>query len=713
MLFHSPRRTPRTSPASSRRHAPPRLLESLEPRTLLTAALTNDALAGAWSFNGMGFSGSMSFDNVGNITASSLTDTTGAASTPTGNYTLDTATGALSLIFAGHTYAGSINSSADTIAVTLPGTTATLAVLAKSNAVAFTNADLKGTWSVLLNGNIANSTGTGTMFFDGIGHILGGPFKDAAGKGLLIAGTYSVSAAGVVTGSFAFVDPAGHGTTAFTGQLNTSKDILSVNPTPFAAANAVHAPIMGLIVRTAAKTTADDIAGVWNISRDGLSGSITVADNGKITAGSITDASGNVNTVTGSLTVSSSKVLKLSLKLTHGTTTTSITETGVINDNRNVIALEQSPSNSVASNSKNSLAILTQSQNRPPRLTSIKTLVNAIAATPFTINYATLLANSNAFDVDNDALGFVIETVSSGTLTVNGNAVVAGTTVVHSGDTLSWTPAAGAKGKIIAFTVRATDGALTTAADIPVAVNTLAQPVVKISLTRDTISEVASGPKNVTTYRFSRTGGDLSVPLVVSYTIAGTSPNDGTAFTANPALSGAITIPINKKFIDVIIAPKDDAIANPDGKRTLILTLSASLNTTVGNSYTLSSKDADKSRTLTFLDHNLAPVLAPSGPVAGALKNTPFDISYANLTTDTGASDREHETLTFNVKAIAGTIQKNGVAIPANTFTTIAAGDTLTWIPPTDQSGVISALFVSVSDPFATSAPRALQIIIE
>ena len=78
-----------------------------------------------------------------------------------------------------------------------------------------------------------------------------------------------------------------------------------------------------------------------------------------------------------------------------------------------------------------------------PTLTTISTLSTAVPQVPFSISYATLLAASNAQDFNNAPIQFRINTVQNGTLTITHNgvttAVVAGTTLLGSGDSLTWT----------------------------------------------------------------------------------------------------------------------------------------------------------------------------------------------------------------------------------------------------------------------------------
>ncbi|MBI3865204.1 MAG: hypothetical protein HY290_25295, partial [Planctomycetia bacterium] len=113
--------------------------------------------------------------------------------------------------------------------------------------------------------------------------------------------------------------------------------------------------------------------------------------------------------------------------------------------------------------------------NQAPTLSSINTLVQADAQTPFNINYPMLLGASNAADPNGDVLTFGFNAFSpaqtaNGTLqivksgTVNAVAVTPGTTVFAPGDTLIWTPKPGIAGNSVnAFTVFASDGLLTSA----------------------------------------------------------------------------------------------------------------------------------------------------------------------------------------------------------------------------------------------------------
>jgi len=79
---------------------------------------------------------------------------------------------------------------------------------------------------------------------------------------------------------------------------------------------------------------------------------------------------------------------------------------------------------------------------------------------PYSISYAELLAASDAKDGDGDDIDFLIDSIGSGTVTVNGVPVEAGVTTLSPGDELVWIPDT-AGDAIPAFSVKATDGEAT------------------------------------------------------------------------------------------------------------------------------------------------------------------------------------------------------------------------------------------------------------
>jgi hypothetical protein len=104
---------------------------------------------------------------------------------------------------------------------------------------------------------------------------------------------------------------------------------------------------------------------------------------------------------------------------------------------------------------------------RPAIANTSATLGPADQQTPFHISYGSLLAATGATDPNNDAIQFQFNSISAnGTLQITHNAVtstvVANSTVMMPGDSLTWTPGNGVTGPAVsAFTVTAFDGSLT------------------------------------------------------------------------------------------------------------------------------------------------------------------------------------------------------------------------------------------------------------
>jgi Concanavalin A-like lectin/glucanases superfamily/Purple acid Phosphatase, N-terminal domain len=108
--------------------------------------------------------------------------------------------------------------------------------------------------------------------------------------------------------------------------------------------------------------------------------------------------------------------------------------------------------------------------NRAPTLTFINTLTGGVEGVPFNITFPLLASAANEADPDNDPIRFRIESITNGNLTKNGVAVVPGTTLLASGETLVWIPPTGVLGDRPAFTVRASDGQAVSATPIQVSV---------------------------------------------------------------------------------------------------------------------------------------------------------------------------------------------------------------------------------------------------
>lgn len=121
--------------------------------------------------------------------------------------------------------------------------------------------------------------------------------------------------------------------------------------------------------------------------------------------------------------------------------------------------------------------------NDRPTLTAISTFNGGTSNLPYTISYEDLLAKSDLADVDaisaNQTLSFLVQSVTEGTLTLNGVAVVPGNTLITPGDAVVYTPSGAASGVENAFTVTGFDATSLTA---PGALSSVTPITVKVDV---------------------------------------------------------------------------------------------------------------------------------------------------------------------------------------------------------------------------------------
>ncbi len=96
--------------------------------------------------------------------------------------------------------------------------------------------------------------------------------------------------------------------------------------------------------------------------------------------------------------------------------------------------------------------------NNPPSLTANSSLSGARANQPFPISFGTL--NPVVQDADNDLSTIRVDSITAGTLRINGNVVVPGTesAILPLGASLEYIPPANAVGNVPAFALSASDG---------------------------------------------------------------------------------------------------------------------------------------------------------------------------------------------------------------------------------------------------------------
>ena len=166
-------------------------------------AYNNADISGTWDLKTIYCSGTVTFDDNGNITGGSWIDAEGQTTTCTGGtYTLNAnGTFTATIIPAGDEQfdvEGAINQSKDVIVTVQSEVYAGnedrgFAILIKAGGT-YSDADLSGTW------DLKTTYASGTVTFDGNGNIIGGSWVGAEGKTTTITGgTYTLNADGTLT----------------------------------------------------------------------------------------------------------------------------------------------------------------------------------------------------------------------------------------------------------------------------------------------------------------------------------------------------------------------------------------------------------------------------------------------------------------------------------------------------------------------------------
>jgi hypothetical protein len=344
--------------------------------------------------------------------------------------------------------------------------------------------------------------------------------------------------------------------------------------------------------------------------------------------------------------------------------------------------------------------------NDAPTLSTVTPLTGATEDTPYTITYAALAAASNLVDVDGTSDSFLISAVTSGTLTKNGAAVVAGTTLVGVGDSLVWTPAANVNGTgVAAFTVKATDGTLTTSTAIPVKVNITA---VNDAPTLTSFTNLAGASEDTAfniTYAALKTASNAAdvegdtISFRIETVASGTLTKGGVAVTA-----GTTTVAVGDTLV---WTPAANAYGT--GLAGLpVMTVSAFDGAAYSTGPVLVRADV--------ANVNDAPTLSTISTFTSAdaaTENTPYPMTYAALLAASNAADIDGPVIMFRVEAVSsGTLTKSGVPVVAGT-TTIAPGETLIWTPALNANGTATQAFTVKAYDGALASSTAVPVLID
>jgi len=114
---------------------------------------------------------------------------------------------------------------------------------------------------------------------------------------------------------------------------------------------------------------------------------------------------------------------------------------------------------------------------------------------------------------------------------------------------------------------------------------------------------------------------------------------------------------------------------------------------------------------ITITSVNTPPVLSATTSLSGAVKNSPFTISYAALAPSVADVNKDTTTITIASIAPGVTLTLNGNPVIPN-VTTLAPGAVLIYTPPTDAIGLLSAFTLRASDGVSTSnaVPVAVNV---
>ena len=349
----------------------------------------------------------------------------------------------------------------------------------------------------------------------------------------------------------------------------------------------------------------------------------------------------------GTLPAGKSVTITFQVAVNGSTTAGSIVNQGAVTADGGINVLTDDPDAAGATNP--TVTVVEQ----PPTLTSVTALTGAAEDTAFSISYAALAAASNAADVNGDAIAFRIESVTSGTLTKAGNAVVPGATMLAIGESLVWTGAENASGTLAAFTVRASDGIAVSASAVQVSVTVSPvgdEPEISATTTAEdtlsssglVVSRNAADDSEITHFKITNIANGTLFQSDGTTSIA-----DGAFITAAQASAGLRFLPAADKNTNAGDTFSFDVAGATDGS-------GAGLG-------------AGKSASVTVTEVNDAPV-----PVDDALDAVDEDssartITFAALTANdsTGPNNESGQSLTIVgvANAVGGTVEIDGANV--------------------------------------------------
>lgn len=328
--------------------------------------------------------------------------------------------------------------------------------------------------------------------------------------------------------------------------------------------------------------------------------------------------------------------------------------------------------------------------NNPPTLTTFNRLGTATENVPFTIPGSVLFSNGNEADPDRDPLTYMITSVASGSVTINGVAWT-GTERISAGDTIVWTPALDVNGNVTAFQVVVSDGDKQSSPPVDVVVTVIP----------------ADSPPRFTKLGVlpnGQRGQAYSIPydLFIQYYEATDIDTAGPIrYAINSVLSGRLTLNNVPVSNGTPFNPGDTLVWTPPSR--VVSIADAFTVDAIGPGDILAPVPATVKVSLP----NTAPTMTIVGAIGGAIEDRPLTFDYDELMTKARAVDPDGDQVFFVVTAVApgARLLVNNQPVVPN-VTQISRDDILTWIPATDTNLTQVGFYLKATDgDLSTPAP--------
>ncbi len=334
---------------------------------------------------------------------------------------------------------------------------------------------------------------------------------------------------------------------------------------------------------------------------------------------------------------------------------------------------------------------VTGAVNEPPVLTTVNTLTGASEDLPFSITYLMMANAADESDPDGDTVSFRVESLASKTLTEGGVPVIPGTSLLEPGETWVWQGPANANGLLNAFTVRAWDGQLASAADVQVRVQ-----VVPVN-DAPTLTTVAT-----------LTGALVDQDFTITYDALSAAANESDvdsgalSFRVESVTSGTLTeggAPVIPGT--TLLSPGEQLVWHP----------AAGAAGHVG-AFAVVAWDglaASAPNVQVTVSVNNAPTLTAIDTLPGVQEDTQFSITYTILANAADEDDLDDDVVSFRLESIGGGVLTEGglPVVPGQGL--LEPGQRWDWTPPLNANGTLGAFTVRAWDGEAASA-SAVQV---